>query len=81
MQSVATRMVDDRDREIEEFQPEEYWTLDANLLGNDVKKLAFAARYYGKNGKKAELKSAEEVETIVRETENETFLVKSVILM
>ena len=78
VQSVATRMVDDRDREIEEFQPEEYWTLDANLLGNDVKKLSFAARYYGKNGKKAELKSAEEVESIVRETENEAFLVKSV---
>ena len=78
VQSVATRMVDDREREIEAFQPEEYWTLDANLLGNDLKKLAFAARYHGKNGKKAELKSAEEVETIVRETENEAFTVKSV---
>ena len=41
VQSVATRMVDDRDREIEAFQPEEYWTLDANLLGNDLKKMAF----------------------------------------
>ncbi len=78
VQSVATRMVDDRDREIEAFQPEEYWTLDANLLGNDVKKIPFAARYHGQNGKKAELKSAEEVETIVRETENQPFLVKSV---
>ena len=78
VQSVATRMVDDREREIEAFPPEEYWTLDANLLGNDLKKLAFAARYHGKNGKKAELKSAEEVETIVRETENEAFTVKSV---
>ena len=78
VQSVATRMVDDREREIEAFQPEEYWTLDANLLGNDLKKLAFAARYHGKNGKKAELKSAEEVGTIVRETENEAFTVKSV---
>ena len=49
VQSVATRMVDDRDREIEEFKPEEYWTLDANLFGDDAKKLPFAARYHGKS--------------------------------
>ena len=78
VQSVATRMVDDRDHEIEEFQPEEYWTLDANLLGNDVKKIPFAARYHGKNGKKAELKSASEVDAVVHETENAAFVVKSV---
>ena len=78
VQSVATRMVDDREREIEGFQPEEYWTLDANLLGNDVKKLPFAAHYHGKDGKKAELKSAEDVERIVQETENAVFAVKSV---
>jgi DNA topoisomerase-1 len=78
VQSVATRMVDDRDREIEAFQPEEYWTLDAALLGNDLKKTCFAARYHGKNGKKAELRSAEEVDAVMRETENAAFLVKSV---
>ena len=78
VQSVATRMVDDREREIEAFQPEEYWTLDANLLGSDVKKVPFAARYHGKNGKKAELKSAEEVEAVVEETKNAVFTVKSV---
>ena len=78
VQSVATRMVDDRDREIEAFQPEEYWTLDANLLGNDLKKLPFAARYHGKNGKKAELKSEAEVDAVIRETEKAVFTVKSV---
>ena len=79
VQSVATRMVDDRDREIENFKPEEYWTLDANLTGdNDVKKLPFSARYHGKNGKKAELKSAAEVEEVVEETKNAAFTVKSV---
>ena len=78
VQSVATRMVDDRDREIEEFQPEEYWTLDANLLGNDEKKRVFAVHYHGKDGKKAELKTAEDVEAVVRETEKEPFTVKSV---
>ena len=78
VQSVATRMVDDRDREIEAFQPEEYWTLDANLLGSEVKKVPFAAHYHGKGGKKAELKSAAEVDAVVRETENAAFQVKSV---
>ena len=76
VQSVATRMVDDRDREIEAFQPEEYWTLDANLLGNTPK--PFSAHYHGKGGKKAELKSAQEVDAVVQETENEAFTVKSV---
>ena len=78
VQSVATRMVDDREREIEAFQPEEYWTLDANLLGSDVKKIPFAAHYHGKNGKKAELKSEAEVDNVIRETENSVFTVKSV---
>ena len=78
VQSVATRMVNDRDRKIEAFQPEEFWTLDANLLGNDVKRLAFEAHYRGKDGKKTELKSEAEVDAVVRETENETFSVKSV---
>ena len=78
VQSVATRMVDDREREIEEFKPEEYWTLDASVLGNDAKKTAFSARYHGKNGKKAELKSAADVDAVVQATENEQFSVKSV---
>ena len=78
VQSVATRMVDDRDREIEAFQPEEYWTLDANLLGADLKRTAFAARYHGKNGKKAELKSEESVNEVIRETEGTLFTVQSV---
>ena len=78
VQSVATRMVDDRDREIEEFKPEEYWTLDANLFGDDAKKLPFAARYHGKDGKKAELKSAEDVDAVVHETEHAPFTVKTV---
>ena len=78
VQSVATRMVDDRDREIEAFQPEEYWTLDANLLGADLKRTAFAARYHGKNGKKAELKSEESVNEVIRETEGTPFTVQTV---
>ncbi|MCI9347748.1 MAG: type I DNA topoisomerase [Oscillibacter sp.] len=75
VQSVATRMVDDREREIEAFEPEEYWTLDANLLRESK---LFSARYHGKNGKKAELKSRDDVEEVMRETKDASFLVKTV---
>ena len=78
VQSVATRMVDDREREIEAFRPEEYWTLDANLEGNDGKKSVFSAHYHGKNGKKTELKTEAAVDAVVRETENGIFAVRSV---
>ena len=78
VQSVATRMVDDREREIEAFQPEEYWTLDAALLGGGAKRAEFTAHYHGKDGKKAELKSAAEVDAVVEETKNRPFSVKSV---
>ena len=78
VQSVATRMVDDRDREIAAFRPEEYWTLDANLLGGTAGNSLFAARYHGKGGKKAELRSQAEVDAVIRETEDGIFSVKSV---
>jgi DNA topoisomerase-1 len=78
VQSVATRMVDDREREIEGFRPEEYWTLDAKLQGDDLKKTVFSAHYHGRGGKKAELKSAADVDAVIRETENAVFSVKSV---
>ena len=78
VQSVATRMVDDREREIEEFKPEEYWSLDANLNSSDLKKTNFPVHYHGKDGKKTELKSAESVDAVIRETEHEPFTVSSV---
>ena len=46
VQSVATRMVDDRDREIEAFQPEEYWTLEA-ILNVKGEKKPLRAKFYG----------------------------------
>ncbi len=53
VQSVATRMVVDRENEIKNFVPEEYWHLDA-VLSVDGKG-SFTARYYGTEDKKAEL--------------------------
>ena len=50
VQSVATRMVNEREKEIEGFTAEEYWTLDAELLQDG--KTPFTAHYHGVNGKK-----------------------------
>jgi len=78
VQSVATRMVDDRDAEIAAFQPEEYWSLDVKLAEENKPLNAFEAHYYGKNGKKAELRDQAAVDAVIREVENEKFAVRSV---
>ena len=77
VQSVATRMVNDREKEIRAFTPEEYWTLDAKLFDAAAKK-EFLAHYYGKNGKKEEPSSAQQVDTIIEEIRNAVFSVKSI---
>ena len=76
VQSVATRLVVDRENEIRAFQSKEYWSLDASLslLGKDGK---FVARYFGK-GKKTELENEEQVDAVIREVEGKTFTVDSV---
>ena len=76
VQSVATRMVDDRDQEIAAFTPEEYWTLDA-LLENGAA-AAFAAHYYGKDGKKQDIANEKELQAIEEDVRNLPFAVKSV---
>jgi len=77
VQSVATRMVVDREEEIRDFVSEEYWLLDA-LLGRGDDSPSFTARYYGKDGKKVELHSEDEVQTVIRDTANAAFTVDSV---
>ncbi len=77
VQSVATAMVVDKESEIEAFQSQEYWLLDARLgCGSDD--AAFTARFYGKGDKKQELHSKEEVDTVVAAVENAPFEVSSV---
>ena len=78
VQSVATRMVCDREKEIADFKPQEYWSLDAKLGVDSGEKGRFLARYHGENGKKRELNSAEEVAQVVAQVENAVFTVKSV---
>jgi len=77
VQSVAMRMVDDREKEIEAFQPKEYWTLEA-MLRDDPKNKPFSAHYYGKNGKKFEPDSREAVDRIIADVKSAVFAVKSI---
>ena len=64
VQSVAVRIIFDRENEIRAFVPEEYWTIDAKFLAASSKK-PFAAKFYGKDGKKLELKSEEEANAVL----------------
>ena len=76
VQSVATRMVVDREEEIRAFIPQEYWSIDVNLqrLAGPGK---FTAHYHGE-GKKRELHSEEEVNEILRDIEKAPFVVSAV---
>ena len=76
VQSVATRMVVDREDEIRNFVPKEYWHLDAYL--NNGRSADFIARYYGFGGKKRELGSANEVNAVKSEVTGSPFIVKAV---
>ena len=76
VQSVATRLVVDREEEIRAFQPQEYWTIDVTL--NRVEKPgSFTARFYG-DPKKRELGSEAQVQAVLQTLEGKPFQVKSV---
>ena len=77
VQSVATRMVVDREEEIRAFQSEEYWLLDAFLKRNPEEN-SFRARFYGTTNKKMELHSEDEVMTIRSAVEKAPFTVTGV---
>ncbi|MBR5239253.1 MAG: type I DNA topoisomerase [Clostridia bacterium] len=76
VQSVTVRMICDREDEINRFVPEEYWTLDAEFLTKDKKKLV--SRFYGKNGKKFDIKNAEVASMVANELKSSDITVKSV---
>ncbi len=78
VQSVATRMVVDREEEIKNFVSEEYWLLDARLNCGEDSSASFTARYYGKDGKKGELHSEQEVNAVIEATKDAPFIINSV---
>lgn len=76
VQSVATRMVVDRENEIRSFVPQEYWSLDVTLHCME-KQGSFTARYFGED-KKRELTCEAEVKAILDDVSGRTFTVKSI---
>ncbi len=76
VQSVATRMVVEREKEIKDFQPEEYWYLYAMLSASTGE--SFKATFYGNEQKKLELHSEEDVEAICRTVEGKPFTIRTV---
>ena len=77
VQSVALRIIADREEEIDAFIPEEYWTLDAELAVKGERK-HLQAKFYGKEKEKLTIRSKEELDRIVKEVEGETFRVVDV---
>ena len=80
VQSVALKMVVDREREIEAFVPQEYWTIDTRLAKQaDADENAFVARLAGLPGtKKAEIGNGEQAETITSDLRRAAYQVREV---
>lgn len=75
VQSVATRLICDREEEINAFIPEEYWTIDAALMKD---KKSFNAKFYGKGNKKIELTNQKDTEKILKAIDGATYTVSDV---
>ena len=77
VQSVALRIICDREEQIERFVPSEYWSMDADVVFAGEKK-SVKAKYYGDENGKVELKTGEQVEAIKEELADCDFTVKQV---
>lgn len=77
VQSVALRMICDRENEIDAFIPEEYWTMEASLNIKGEKK-PLVAKFYGDRNGKIEIKNAAQMQKILDEVKNSGFSIESV---
>lgn len=77
VQSVAVRLVVDREEEIRAFVPEEYWSIDAKLIPQGSRK-AFAAAFYGDANGKMKITNQEQADEILKNLENAEFRVAKV---
>ncbi|MCK6206188.1 type I DNA topoisomerase [Bacillus infantis] len=75
VQSVAVRLIIDREKEIKEFIPEEYWSIDGEFLKG---KSVFEASFYSAQGQKTDLKSEQDVKEILGMMKGNKFTVASV---
>lgn len=76
VQSVALKLIVDREREIEAFKPEEYWTVTVDLEGKTPPQ--FKASYYGSDNKKRRIEDQSTCEKIVRDVRGNPFRVSAV---
>lgn len=77
VQSVAVKLIVDREEEIEKFIPEEYWNIYVTLLEQKSKK-TFEAHLYGKNGKKIDIHSKDEIDEILKNIEKAKYIVEDI---
>ena len=77
VQSVAVKLIVDREEEIEKFIPEEYWNIFVDLEDEKSKK-QFEAKFYGKDGKKQEIHNKEEIDEILKNIDKAKYVVKEV---
>ncbi len=77
VQSVALRIIADREAEINDFVPQEYWTLEADLKPEKAKK-SLAAQYYGAGSKKEQVENGERAREIEKDLEGAVFTVSGV---
>ncbi|KGP92848.1 DNA topoisomerase I [Pontibacillus chungwhensis BH030062] len=75
VQSVAVKMIMDRENEIKNFEPEEYWSIDGNFMKDNEQ---FEGAFYGIDGKKQKLGSREDVDKILSKMNEEDFNVDKV---
>lgn len=75
VQSIAVKIIIDREKEINNFQPEEYWTIQGLFKTG---KETFEAQFYGTDGKKVQLKSEEDVKAVLARLKGTDFTIASV---
>lgn len=75
VQSVAVKMIIEREKEIKNFKPEEYWSIEAAFLKN---KDSFTGKFYGIDGKKRELHNEAEVKEIIKKLTDKQFKIDKV---
>ena len=77
VQSVAVKLIVDREEEIEKFIPEEYWNIYVKLLDEKSKK-TFDAKFYGKDNNKVEVHNKEQVEEILSNIKEAKYIVQEI---
>ena len=77
VQSVAVKLIVDREEEIENFKPEEYWNIYVKLLDEKSKK-TFEAKFYGKDGKKRDIHNKEQVDEILKNIKDAKYIVEDI---